>query len=509
MKSFPTDIKLHGLRLDKSNPKNDGFALDCRGVRGRKHGLEGYSPEIMNMPSIVYGGGTLSMSYDWPFPQIFQTDTGLFIGKRDGLYKVTFVAGVLTATKVTTLYSGFVNWPWTLANCPGFPVFTSGDLLVYYDYSNTAWVAFNKATIGSTGGTHWDATWDQPVAACFFEGQIIVCGGTDSTTFPSNSRIVRWSEVGAFRFLGKTASTVANTAGFAFAPTDDYEILLRCLKLGKKVIVYGTFSCFEMRPVSDPVPAFGIKHLRHVGIRNPLAVGGSDSLHILVDREGYMWRVALDNYGNAQVEKIGYSEYFAVAQKDHSIATGEGLVSVVYNDGEEEFYIGNGIDSFLYREGELTRINKCITSIVSYKNAVVTDSSDLDYINTLPIGCYSQVDDNTIIYQSDVFDQGMSGIKLIETVEVLGSFSVDSPVEVMVETRSDRSQPFRSTKWIRCDKNGACSPTVQGTELRVNVRISNWKDCTIEALRLWWKVTDRRYVRGRYDDNISYNRGKG
>jgi hypothetical protein len=461
----------------------------------------------MNAPTIVYGATTLSLTFDWPFPQFFQTDTGIFIGKRDGLYQVVFTAGVWTATKVSSLYSGNVNWPWTLANCPGFPVFASGDLLVYYDYTNTAWVAFNKATLGSTGGTHWDVTWDQPVAACFFEGQVIVCGGTDSTTFPSNSRIVRWSEIGAFKFLGKTATSISNVAGFTFAPTDDNEILLRCLKLGKKVIVYGTFSCFEMRPVENPAPTFGIKHLRNIGIRNPLAVGGSDSLHILVDREGYIWKVTLDNYGNPVVDKIGYGEFFAAAQKNHSIATGEDLVNIVYNDQEEEFYIGNGKESFLFREGELTRINKCITSIISYRNAAVTDSSDLDYINTLPIGAYSQVDDNCFLFQSDIIDLGINAIKTIETVDLNGTLPSDVYAEVMIETRANRTQPFRSTKWVRTNPNGVASPIVSGVEMRVNVRTNKIDGLTLESLRLWWKLSDKRGVRGNYAGAITSGSG--
>ena len=508
MKSFPTDIKVHGLRHDKSNPKNNGYAIDARNVRGRKHGLEGYSPEMMEFPSIVYGATTLSMTIDWPFPQVFQTDTGLFIAKRDGLYQVVFTAGVLTATKLTGVYTGSINWPFTLANCPGFPVFASGDLLVYYDYTTSAWVAFNKATLGSTAGTHWDTTWDQPVSACFFNGQVIVCGGIDSTTWPSNSRLVRWSEVGAFKFLGKTATAISNVAGQVFAPCDDNEILLRCMKIGRRVIVYGTFSCFVMRPIEDPVPSFGIKKLDGVvGIRNPLAVAGSETKQLMIDRNGEIRLITYDVYENVNVEVVGYSEYLGNAQKNLNMSTGEDIVIVTYNEQEDEFYISNGIESFLFREGELTRINKCITSMVNYKNAAVTDSSYFDYINKMPIGVYSDCDDDAIIYQSDIIDQGLNGIKLIETIEVLGTLSTDGFVEVMIEARVDKSQAFRSTKWVRCDPNGSCAPTVQGTELRVNIRTKHFSGCTLEAIRVWWKITDRRYIRGRYDDNISSNRG--
>ncbi|MFA6972693.1 MAG: hypothetical protein WC208_15020 [Gallionella sp.] len=499
MKSFPTDIKVHGLRSDKSNPKNNGYAIDARNVRGRKHGLEGYSPEMMEFPSIVYGAGTLSMTLDWPFPQVFQTDTGLFIAKRDGLYQVVFTASVLTATKLTGVYTGSVNWPFTVANCPGFPVFASGDLLVYYDYTTSAWVAFNKATLGSTAGTHWDTTWDQPVSACFFNGQVIVCGGTSSTTWPSNSRLVRWSEVGAFKFLGKTATAISNVAGQVFAPCDDNEILLRCMKLGRRVIVYGTFSCFVMRPIEDPVPAFGIKKLDGiVGMRNPLAVAGNETKQLIVDREGDIRLITYDVYENVNVELVGHSEYLGNAQKNLNMSTGEDIVIVTYNEQEDEFYISNGIESFLFREGELTRINKCITSMVNYKNAAVTDSSDFAYINKMPIGVYSDCDDEVALYQSDAIDLSMNAIKTIETVELTGTLPAGANAEVMIETRVNRTEAFRSTKWVRINPSGIASPIVSGVEMRVNVRVSKLTGLTLESLRLWWKLSDKRGIRGNY-----------
>jgi hypothetical protein len=506
VKSFPTDIKVHGLRPFSSTAKNTGHMITARNVREKKWGLEGYVPYFSLLPAItISGGGSLDMTVDWPFPQIWQTDTGLWIGTRAGLYQVVFTASVWTATLRA---SATVTWPWTIADCPMFPVFASGDTFVYYDYDTSAWITYTGL---NSGGTHWSTSWKPPIATTFHKGQIVTVGSITATTAPSDSRVIRWSEIGAFRFLGKTATAHKNEAGFAYAPVDDKEMLLRALPLGDNIIVYGTFACYSMKPVIHPAPTFGIDAVRAIGIANPLAVGGNDKKHLLVARDGtlWLWAIAKDKVSVSALEKVGYSEYLSVMQRDIDMSTGHGIVSVVYNEQEDEFYISDGVTGFIYTEDGLTETGKMFTSMVDYTNAMVTALSDFSYISNVPLGVFIEKDEESIVLQTDILDQGMSAIKMIETVEILGTLPEGAQVEVMVEMRATRDVPFRSTQWLRCNRSGTCSPVVSGSELRVNVRISEWKGATIEGIRIWWKMTDRRYIRGRYDDNISYNRPGG
>lgn len=491
MKSFPTEIKLHGLRSDGVTQKNSGFCIDCRDTRAQKWGLEGYTPDLSSLPRFVYGGGYLDMSIDWPFPQVWQTDSGIYIGKRDGIYKVALSAGVWTATKIASCTT---NWPWTLANCPLYPVFASGDCFVYYDYDTTQWIAY---TGSNTSGSLWNSSWKAPVSVLFHLGQILTVGANVATTSPSDSRVVRWSEIGAFRFLGQTATVERNEAGFLHGGIDDAEILLRALSLGKRVIVYGTFSCFSMRPVESPAPAFAVDSIRNIGIVNPLAVGGTDSKHLLVARDGTIWMVTLDQYSNVQMESVGFSEYFADMQAIVDMSRGIGIVNVVYNHTEEEFYISDGIESFIFNDNGLTRCSKNITSLLNYENAMVTGATQFEYIADTPYAIYSSSGEGTTI-QTDILDLGMNAIKTIETIELMGTLPEYGVVEVMIETRVDRSSPFRSTKWVRCNKSGVASPIVAGVELRVNVRSSKADGLALEGLRLWWKLNDKRNIRGNY-----------
>ena len=74
----------------------------------------------------------IALTKRWPFPQLFIADTGIYIGALEGL-------DLLTDDNPLTLFSftaGAVTWPWSMAAISGYPAFTSGNVLVYYD--NTA-----------------------------------------------------------------------------------------------------------------------------------------------------------------------------------------------------------------------------------------------------------------------------------------------------------------------------------------------------------------------------------
>lgn len=494
MKSFPIEVKLHGLRPDKANKKNSGFALSCLNFRAKSEGLEGYEVDINNLPHITYGSGYLNMSIDWPFPQVFQTDSGIYVGKRDGLYKVSLAGGTLVATQICSRH---VSWPWTLANCPMFPVFASGDCFVYYDYDTSAWTDYTGVFGGA--GTHW--AWPPPVAACFVNGQIITCGSRFGGGTPSNSRSVRWSEIGAFRFSGCTADDNKNEAGFMFAGIDDSEILLRCLPLKKRVIIYGTFGIFALRPVESPAPTFGVDqtfNVWNVGIVNPLAVGGSEKKHLMVDREGYLWQVDNDIYGNVQIKKVGYEEYLGQMQKIVDFDRGYGLISIVFNEQEDEYYISDGNKSFLFN-GELTQISKNITSYMSYRNANIVNVTNLDEITERPLGPYStNSDEGYCYYQTDTLDANLNAIKTLETVELIGTLPDEATCDIMVEARVNRTMAWRETKWVRINPSGYATPTVSGAELRVNIRVKGTSGFLLEGLRCWWKLVDKRGIRGNY-----------
>ena len=138
MKGFRNTIKAGlsaGLRPG-IEARNSGMLVECYNGRPNKEGLEGYTPDLNALPDAAHVITGVDMTLDWPFPQIFHTDTGIFVGNRAGLYELTVSGQAFTSSAIWT---GTVVWPWTLANCPGMPVFACAEVLIYYDTDVTAW----------------------------------------------------------------------------------------------------------------------------------------------------------------------------------------------------------------------------------------------------------------------------------------------------------------------------------------------------------------------------------
>lgn len=145
MKTYRTEFHAGfssvGLNPEKTAARNTGLLSDCMNMVLTKNGLLGYSPEIKSIldsdisfvDSVT--GAAVTITRRWPFPQVFLTDVGIFIGALEGLYW-------LSDDSPLTLYSfgtGAVTWPWSCANIGKYPAFTSGDALVYMDHNSNAY----------------------------------------------------------------------------------------------------------------------------------------------------------------------------------------------------------------------------------------------------------------------------------------------------------------------------------------------------------------------------------
>ena len=369
MKGFSSVIKVGGLRSDSIGGRNAILATECKNAVLHKAGIEGYVPLILTLPTIYVGATPLDLSVRWPFPQVFKTDSGIYIGTDTGLYSVACVAGVWTATSLTSGYTGAITWPWTIADCPMFPVFASGDLFVYYDYDSTAWIARSKA-YSTEGGTRWHDDWYPPISACFFRGQIVVSGSATDSGTVSQQRVVRWTEIGNFDFLGMTATPRKNTSGELYAPGD--ETVMRVMALSDAIMVYGTQTVFAMKPVEKPAPTYSVDSVSSdagiiAGINSPLAVGGNYAKHLVVDRTGCLFLVSQEKGGLVRgavtVKNLGYQEFlYPLVQGSNDCVTSR--VNVTYNSDYDEFYISDGKTGFIYNSVGLTKSTKQITSLM-------------------------------------------------------------------------------------------------------------------------------------------------
>jgi len=85
-----------GIRPMDVIARNTGLFIDCRQARVTPMGLEGYIPDINDIldPKRQFynssdGVTEITISRKWPFPQVFLTDVGVFIGALEGLFLVT------------------------------------------------------------------------------------------------------------------------------------------------------------------------------------------------------------------------------------------------------------------------------------------------------------------------------------------------------------------------------------------------------------------------------------
>ena len=154
MKSFRTPIKKGftkgGIRPSIITALNSELFTECKQVRVTDVGLEGYTPDINDIldPSRkfynVIGAVEITLVRRWPFPQVFLTDVGVFIGATTGLYKVTDPLPDEYPDMILSVYAtGTIFMPWVCIPIPGVPAFTSGNKLVYYNSTLLAYTEVN------------------------------------------------------------------------------------------------------------------------------------------------------------------------------------------------------------------------------------------------------------------------------------------------------------------------------------------------------------------------------
>jgi hypothetical protein len=136
-----------GIRPEDYSTRNSELFESCINGKPGKAGLLGYIPTINDIMSSArkfrssVDGSVITITRQWPFPQVFMTDAGLYLGAKEGLYKIT--DPVVTKYPDIVLYSygtGTTAWPWVCIPIPGYPAFTSGTKLLYYDENAAAYV---------------------------------------------------------------------------------------------------------------------------------------------------------------------------------------------------------------------------------------------------------------------------------------------------------------------------------------------------------------------------------
>ena len=537
MRGYHSDFKkglTAGLRPDYVMVYNTGLLAEALNCRLRPSGLEGYNPQITTLPEILDSVtlNPITITYNWPFPQLFLTDSGFYMCTGDGIWRIYGGSGHLLGQQITAAFASTSKWPWSLADCPKFPVFCNGDYLVYYDYDSTAWITYSHALL-TAPGTKWDASIDTPLTCCYFRGQILFGGTNDSDISNDINRQVSWTDIGRFDTLDmyalaspvSTADLLRNIAGYTYFSSSLEERVLRLAPIGKYVIAYGEFSIRSLTPVQDPAPTYSPDEIADFGIACPLAVGVGNNEHIFICRNGYLWKVTASGSGPT-VTKVGYIEFFSPLQAGVNLYTQSGLMSILYNNTEKEYYISNGSTAYIYNQNGLTEGSRVVYGWADYNNITSFDEGlieleattddllteadepleieawSIDMANSI-VGLYQDIAAKTTYMQmkTDILDFDLPTIKTIESVDLAINVPTAAVIEVMVEWRDAVNAAWNTTTWKRCNPAGQAYPLVSGVQLRVCVRISNFYNTQFDTtiltnIGVGWKISDRSGVRG-------------
>jgi hypothetical protein len=118
------------------------FAI-CKNASITKAGMDGYIPDLKSILDADFidsvTSAAITITKRWPFPQLFLSDVGIHIGALEGLYFVDHYHTTPTKVVLFSYATGAVTWPWTCAFIDQRPMFTSGDVLVYYDSNSDAY----------------------------------------------------------------------------------------------------------------------------------------------------------------------------------------------------------------------------------------------------------------------------------------------------------------------------------------------------------------------------------
>lgn len=460
MREFELLIDRAFTRGIRSNPQ-EGLSLQtlytAYNVKAGKHGLEPYS--VITMPT----AWNLTLPNYWPYPMIHTgvggTSHAITKQVSDGkirLYKInsnntvtlkhTFSAGVLTSTVID------------IADFGNYVMFVTDAYSLAFDVEAEAYTP------------DWDIAYPVMIPTelcCNFRGQFIYARPkVFSSDLPipqyNANKYVGYSNIGSI--VIRTSQQIE--AGSSFIPTSGE--VLRILPMADHIIVYCSDSIWALSPKREPVFTYSPTLLYGEGIAWKHAVDGGTQHHVAILASGEV--LMIDN--GLKVINLDFSERFNVPYS----------TTAVYDAQYNEWRISDTTTGYILSGKGLTSCNQRVTGILQNTNygAVI---SGTDY---------------SVRFKTDVLNFGMAGIKTITGIEVNGQ---EYPLggTVSVDYKYDlKSLTFMTSPEVPINPMGWVAAPVSGMEMRVNVTFSGASNVYLRHLKIRWKMSDIRSLRGIY-----------
>ena len=424
---------LTGLRSDAVEPEKEQRLVTLKNLRPSEFGLKPI--ESITNPFVEV--------FAFPFPQMFLLRELRLMATETAIYECD--SAWSPTIKLSGLIAGGI---WQVADFGEYLLMCNGAQVVSRNGATGVWSSDATSTSIPDMAT-----------VCNFRGQIV--GGNISGWEDCDVNYVAWSDIGSAEFY----PGLKNEAGYT--PMNWNGAVLRVLELGDMVAVYGENGVSLLRPAKQYM---GIKDLDLPGIPTAGAVGGSFNAHLFVDYSGELWLMGPDG----KSKNLGYSEF--ITQLDAA------EIVVSYNRQQNEFYISDGMKTFILGKSGLCQSHQLVSSVV-YDRGVL-------------YGTYESDGDLGAYVTTDVLDFGQRTFKTLEAI----SFQCSSTSNMWgrVDWRSDVMGSFQNSAWLWVNPTGFITPMIIAHDFRLVFKAESYNDLKLANMRCRLKLSDKRLIRGIY-----------
>ena len=421
---------LQGLRSEAIEPVKDQRLVELKNLRPHEFGLR----------PVEYMINPFDAVFAWPFPQMFllrelrlmALETAIY--ECDNLWNPTLV--------ISGLLTGGV---WQVADFGDYLLMTNGSQVV------------SRSATGVWDSDATSTSVPDMATVCNFRGQII--GGNISGWEDCDQNYVAWSDIGSAEFY----PGLKNEAGYA--PMSWNGAVLRVMELGDLVVVYGENGISLLKPAKQYM---AIKELDLPGIPVGSAVGGSNRGHVFVDYGGDLWMLGPDG----KPKNLGYGEFI------QEMDAGELVIS--YNSQQNEYYISDGMTSYVLGKNGLCQTHQLVSSTV-FDNGVL-------------YGTYESDGDLSGLVVTDVLDFGQRAYKTLATLSC--NCSSASDMWTSLYWRSDVMGSFQQANWQWINPTGFTTPMITAIDFKLAFKADSYEDVKLASLKSRLKLSDKRIIRG-------------
>jgi len=436
----------NGLRPTEDVAKNTETLIYARNMK----------PVVGGMVSVTEPKLIPGVTTTWPLPQLFKTQAGLIIASHIALDMLN------PDDTITPLISGIFpgDW-WDMADYMDYVVATNGSRMVIYNPVTNVWEVYVGPNFPRVG------------TLCDFNGQLIMGDLPTTWSAGTDENWIAWSRIGS---ADARLDDAGNVAGLAPMRWDGP--VLKVMKLGQHVMVYGAMGISDIRPTEAP-GGWGVpqRNLFDFGIATRRCVTGDHREHYFLDTSGHLWRIT-DNHA---ITSFGYREFFAPMLGTDIVMSFDPIRREVRICNHETGYI-------LTPQG-----------LGGPLDVVISDTVYDDSRRGLVVGIpqeYTYDQASVIIEPQDIGIREIKNTGWINVTQKGGS-----KAEVGVDFKFDKEvAAFQSTVWEETNPENAGFVRQAGTDVRIKAKFTDFDPLTEEVLisKLAYAIQspDRRFHRG-------------